>query len=145
MPGETEEKPSPWTVDSAMAHWDSRFDDLKDLLKERKEYQESAVTAALASANEANAKTERGFKERIDDGNEHRAQLKEQQQSFPTKNELSALSERVSKNELAIKEVTAVKLGSGEQMAKILAAIGAASGIMAILTSLITLFAVSKR
>jgi uncharacterized protein YhaN len=79
MSGETEERPSGWTVDTLKVHFD-------DLRRDDKE----AVRAALASADKANDKYQRDAEAWRAQANEWRAAMNDRERDYPTRRELLA-------------------------------------------------------
>ena len=82
MSGETETRPSGWTVDTLMAHYDRRLNDMQRLLDERYAAQQREVQTALTSAEKAVGKVELATEKRFESVNEFRAQLSDQTNSF---------------------------------------------------------------
>jgi len=88
MSGETEKAVSGWTVDTLHSHMDTQFRDLKEMLNERFESQQSMVQNALLSAEKAVVKAESASEKRFDAVNEFRQQLGDQAASFASRNEV---------------------------------------------------------
>jgi len=83
--GETEEHVSGWTVDTLHAHVEQQITDLRKQLDERHTAQNSAVQAALTSAEKAVGKAETAAERRFESVNEFRAQLSDQATRFVTR------------------------------------------------------------
>jgi hypothetical protein len=95
MPGETEDKPSGWTVDTLHAHLDQQFRDLEKMLDERFRSQQEMVSTALKSAEKAVAKAETAADKRFDAMNEFRAQLGDQATTFASRTEVEVKIESI--------------------------------------------------
>jgi len=83
--GETEKEVSGWTVDTLHAHLEQQLTDLRKQLDERHTAQNSAVQAALSSAEKAVGKAETAAERRFESVNEFRAQLSDQATRFVTR------------------------------------------------------------
>lgn len=162
MAGETEEKPSGWTVDTLHAMFrvwfneKDRRDDALRLEKDRRDEQrfeaqqlalrdallsqEKAVNAALQAAQQAVTKAEMAAEKRFDAVNEFRGQLADQATNLMPRNEatvlLNAIAERVNKLESG----SDVGHGRGKGLADgwgyLVAAVGLAAAVVAIIIAL---------
>jgi hypothetical protein len=110
--GETENSVSGWTVDTLAQHYRQRFDDLTKLLDERALGQQTAMSAALASADRATAKAEVAANSRFESVNEFRAQLNDQASTFMTRAEANALLAAVGERLTRIEE--RLNVGAGQ-------------------------------
>lgn len=139
MGGETEQSVSGWTVDTAMAHLERRFEDQRRLLDERYATQTKALDAAFASAERAvqtaresqerqAERTELANKDRFASVNEFRAQLADQVATFLPRQEALALldrqrgdlqriNERMSDMETRLNVTQGQTVGQGDAMA----------------------------
>jgi hypothetical protein len=102
VPGETEEKPSGWTVDTLSAHFQSLLNQYDRRYTERFDAQEKAVLAALASAEKAVAaalaSAERASgvlevqsKEWRAAANEWRGAMADRERDYPTRTEVLSI------------------------------------------------------
>jgi len=92
MTGETDDKPSGWTVDTLKAHFEQRLRDLESRLEERYATQTKAMETALAaaqkavetamtSAEKAVTKAEMANEKRFEAANEWRGQSADRERS----------------------------------------------------------------
>jgi len=129
MSGETEERPSGWTIDTLAVYFQRQHDDLITLLNERHQAQQEAIRKAETAAER-----------RLDSVNEFRAQLADQTASFVTRAEYSARSEalfaRIDNVEKQLDQTSGrtagVRLSAGTL-------IGAVSGLAAFITIVVVL------
>jgi hypothetical protein len=127
MPGETANQVSGWTIDTAMAHMQKRYDDLEALLDERYRTQtkavdaafsaqqlamttalaaaERAVQTALVSAEKAVIKAEAAADKRFEAVNEFRQTLSDQANSFASRDALEASAAGINAR---VRELTAL-------------------------------------
>lgn len=159
MAGETEEKPSGWTVDTLhalvrlwMSEKDRRDEDLRHEKDRRDEQrfeaqqlalrdaliaQEKAVNAALQAAQQAVTKAEIAAEKRFDNVNEFRGQLADQAANLMPRNEATvlfkSLDERVNKLESGRDIVSGRSRGLADGWGYIVGAIGAIAAVVAII------------
>jgi cytochrome c5 len=155
MPGETAREVSGWTIDTAMAHMQKRYDDLESLLDERYQTQtkavdaafsaqqlamttalaaaERAVQTALVSAEKAVIKAEAAADKRFESVNEFRQTLTDQANTFVTRVEHDSWGSRLDR----IEERLNVRDGRGAGLTSswgyLATAIAMAVGISAII------------
>lgn len=158
MAGETEEKPSGWTVDTLhalvrlwMQEKDRRDDDLRHEKDRRDEQrfeaqqlalrdaliaQEKAVNAALQAAQQAVTKAEIAAEKRFDAVNEFRGQLADQAANLMPRNEASVLFKsiegRVHKLEQGSDTGVGHTAGVNAAWGYLVAAVGLAAAVVAI-------------
>ena len=99
-----------WTLDTLHEHVQVQLGDLRTLLGERKQAQETGVNAALLAAEKAVAKAETAAEKRFESVNEFRAQLTDQAATFQsreaaelearrTSEKLQELNDRINRSE----------------------------------------------
>lgn len=100
MPGETEDKPSGWTVDTLHVHLDQQHRDLVRMLDERFASQQEMVKTALQQQEKQVFKAEQAMEKRLDALNELRGLVSDQQRDFLSRAEYAAshgaLSDKIS-------------------------------------------------
>jgi len=94
MSGETEEHVSGWTTDTLRAHVVAILNERDRRYQQRFDAQEQAMSAALTAAKEAVDKAEAAIGERLTLLNEFRAQSKDEQGKFITRQEAEAATTR---------------------------------------------------
>lgn len=138
MSGETESRPSGWTVDTLKEHVDRRFDDNDKALQAALVSQEKAVAAALAAAKEAVLKAEGAADKRFESVNEFRQQLSDQTNTFLSRPEYDAQHKALEDKVEVLTERMNQDKGGDLHMGKIygaIAAVGAVIGIIILLAN----------
>ena len=148
MAGETEDKPSAFTVDSLHHLMNIRFaeKDRRDeqrfeaqqlALRDALIAQEKAVNAALMAAQQAVTKAEIAAEKRFDSVNEFRAQLADQTATLMPRNEamvlINGIAERTNKLEAAHDIDSGRGRGLGDAWGYLVAAVGLAAAVIGII------------
>lgn len=148
MAGETEEKPSGWTVDTLHAMLvlrfaekdrrdEQRFEAQQLALRDALIAQEKAVNAALMAAQQAVTKAEIAAEKRFDSVNEFRAQLADQTATLMPRNEamvlINGLADRVNKLESGIDVNSGRGKGLDAAWGYLVAAVGLAAAVIGII------------
>ena len=121
MSGETEQRPSGWTVDTLKEYVEQRFTD-----------QAKAVDAALTAAKQAVEKEERNSEKWRQSANEWRQSMLDREIKFASRNEVEAELKGLRAEIQSLKETRAEGIGSKQLLLLILALIGAVGTLVGI-------------
>jgi 23S rRNA pseudoU1915 N3-methylase RlmH len=146
MAGETEEKPSGWTVDTSRADLIARLVEMDRRYEQRFDAQEKAVLAALRAAQDAVSKADIATEKRFDEvrekfitTNEFRGQLADQAATLMPRSEaavlISTLADRINKLEAADEVNRARRKGTDQVWGYIAGVAGLAVAIVAVLVT----------
>lgn len=150
MAGETEEKPSGWTVDTLHVHFrqmmsdkdrrdEQRFEAQQQAVRDALVAQEKAVNAALLAAQQAVTKAEMAAEKRFDSVNEFRATLSDQANMLMPRSEatvlLAAQDQRLTVVEKRTQEDRARSRGVGDAWGYLVAAVGLAGAVVAVVVA----------
>lgn len=119
MSGETEERPSGWTVDTLRVHLERLINEQSKYSDERFRAADKAVEAALLAAEKAVNKAETAAARRFEAVNEFRGQLADQAATLMPRNEaetrINAMSEKL--NDLSARVDKSAGAARGGQLA----------------------------
>lgn len=90
---------SEWTTATLKEYVDAQFSAILRLLDERKDAQQQAIAAALASVKEAIQKAENATERRFDSVNEFRQTLTDQAGTFATRDQVETLKEDLNRRQ----------------------------------------------
>jgi len=160
--GETEERPSAWTVDTLAIHLQRQLDDFRRTLQERYETQtkavdaafvaqqtamqtaltaaERAVATAMLAAEKAVDKAEEAATKRFEAVNEFRGQLSDQAATFMPRSEAETLLAQLDREIRDIKTRLDRSLGETSGITKawgyLVAAVLAVGGVITVIVAL---------
>lgn len=115
-----------WTTGTLKEYVDTQFAAIIRLLDERKDAQQQAIAAALASVKEAIQKAENATERRFDSVNEFRQTLTDQATHFATRDQVETLKEDLNRRQGAALFVS-------RTWGYIVAAVGVAAGVVGII------------
>lgn len=137
MSGETESRPSSWTIDSLKEHVEVTRVEMDRRYEQRFEAQEKAVLAALTAAKEAVIKAEVAAEKRADAANEFRGQLADQAATLMPRSETTlmfdALRDRVDKLESTTDRTAGQRKGLADSWGYLVGIVALAGGVIAII------------
>jgi hypothetical protein len=129
-----------WTIESLKIYHDQRIDSLRELVDQRFEGNEKALTAALNAAKEAVLKAEGASEKRFESVNEFRATLSDQTNTLMPRQEYTvqhrALEEKLTELTNRINMSEGQKQGSDVTIGKIYAAVGVVGAVLGIIVLL---------